>query len=264
MFGNVIDMMSYVMNISPVAVTILSWQVRWYSLAYLAAIVFAYYRGATLALQQLNLDKKKWNDVLELMFISGLVGGRVGHCLFYDAIFWWSHPWEVLYLWHGGMSFFGAMIGAIGGLFICKYHYGCSLLSLSDIACTFVPVGLGLGRLANLVNSECIGRVTQKAWGIVFPLIDQAPRYPTQLVEALFEGLLLYGLMRMMTPRKTGVRTGVFLIAYGMIRLGIEPFKEVESVGGIFFYNPSMVLAGLSMSIGIIVLLYLQKNCHAK
>lgn len=250
------------MTISPIAMTILGFQLRWYSLAYIAAAIFAYYRGEVLASTYLDLNRARWRYIVELIFVYGIIGGRVGHGVFYDLSFWLSHPFEIFYLWHGGMSFFGAMMGAFFGLWVCHRRFHCSMLSLSDIVCSLVPVGLGLGRLANMVNSECLGKVTGSDWGMVFPLVDMSHRYPTQMVEALFEGVFLYILMSWTPMRHHGLRSGLFFLTYGLIRFCIEPYKELESVWVMLGsrYDPSVVLSGLSMIVGSILLIRLYRS----
>lgn len=244
---------SFVMTLDPVAFFIGSWPVRWYALAYIVALITAYYvpqrRAASLGIQ-----KRSWCNCVDIIFLSGLIGGRLGQGIFYDAAYWYHNPWEVIYIWHGGMSFFGAIIGGCVGIMVCSRIYHVTFYTLSDIVCSYLPIGLGLGRLANMLNSECIGRVT-KGFGIIFPVIDNMPRYPTQLWEALSEGLVLFFILRCIPYEKKGRRTIFFIISYSIIRLIVEPFKEYDSAWyiGHTAYNPSIILALCILCMGIIL-----------
>lgn len=253
------------MTLSPVALSMFGFQLRWYSLAYLFAAWYAYYPGEIVARRSLNISRKQWHDIVEIIFISGMIGGRIGHCIFYD--FWYCilNPMEIFYIWHGGMSFFGAMIGAFGGMWFCKVRYHCSLFRLGDVVCTLVPVGLGFGRFANILNSECVGKVMNGSYGFVFPLIDQSVRYPTQLIEAVLEGLVLFLVMQSVSLDRPGLRLSLFFFIYGLIRLCVEPYKEIESTWYVFsmIVNPSVVLALLSVIVGVSFMVFVNRKLYS-
>ncbi len=207
-------------NIDPVLVSFGPLQVRWYGLMYLFGFLFSY------LLVKLQLARQKSpllspDQLLDLYFylILGLIlGARLGYVFFYNFKEYLQHPWEMLAVWHGGMSFHGGLLGVLAASgYFCKRNK-VPLLQLGDLFIVTAPIGLGLGRLANFINGELYGRITTVPWGMVFPQGGPWPRHPSQLYEALLEGLVLFGLLWFKKDSKpfAGALVARFLFFYGV------------------------------------------------
>jgi phosphatidylglycerol:prolipoprotein diacylglycerol transferase len=229
---------------------------RWYSLAYIFGI------GIAIELLQ-RLDKhhnftrgyaRFYDDFVFYGVISLMVGGRIGYVVFYNLKYFLQNFSEIFAIWHGGMSFHGGLIGiVVGAIFLAK-KYKLNLIFLWDLLAYVTPPGLLLGRGANFLNSELYGRPTTLPWGVVFPLVDEQTRHPSQLYEALGEGLLLwfimYLLVRWKNFSKKGLNTGVFLIFYGLFRILLEFVREPdEQLAGLL---PTYITMGQLLSLPLI------------
>ena len=181
-------------DIDPVAFSVGPFLVRWYALAYIAGFL----GGWRYALYLAGLDpesrptRQEVDDFLPWIIIGVIAGGRLGYVVFYNSLYYMANPIEILQLWDGGMSFHGGALGVIAMLIIYPLRRKFNPFRLSDIVCACVPIGLFFGRLANFVNGELYGRVTDMPWGIVFPRGGAWPRHPSQLYEAALEGVVLF------------------------------------------------------------------------
>jgi phosphatidylglycerol:prolipoprotein diacylglycerol transferase len=223
-------------TIDPVAFHLGPLEVRWYGLAYLAGIV----GGLWLARRYVHRYREFGlapDDVEDFSFWSTLgilVGGRIGYILLYHPAQYWSEPLAMLRLYEGGMAFHGGLLGvALTAVLFCRARR-IPLLHLTDVVACVVPIGLGLGRVANFVNGELWGRATTLPWGMVFPSGGPLPRHPSQLYEAALEGLLLFALLSVLIRRSDvraahGLLTGLFLATYGLIRFAIEVVREPDA-----------------------------------
>lgn len=233
-------------NISPVVLSVGGFDLRWYSLAYLIGIVFAwFFMARDIKKYGFPIDKKSLDDMMFNVTLGIILGGRIFYVLFYNFEMFRLHPMEIFALWHGGMSFHGGLFGVIIALLYSarKMHY--PFLGLSDLAALYTPFGLFLGRLANFVNDELWGRVSEVPWAVRFPSGGYEPRHPSQLYEAFFEGLVLLIVLQILwrCPRireKHGFISGVFLIFYGICRILIELFREPDAQLGFVFANITM------------------------
>ncbi len=232
-------------NIDPVALQIGPIAIRWYSLAYVTGIVLGWWIVKWLDRDRPILSKQGYDDIIIYAIIGIMLGGRIGYVLFYQAGFYFSHPSEALKIWHGGMSFHGGLIGFLlaFALFCRKYHIG--FLTLQDRLAVVAPLGLFFGRIANFINGELYGRVTDSNLGMVFPHGGELPRYPSQLFEAFGEGLvlfcILFGLATLTRAKeKTGLLGGVFLLGYSIARLIVEQFREPDEQLGFIFASVTM------------------------
>jgi phosphatidylglycerol:prolipoprotein diacylglycerol transferase len=172
--------------------------------------------------------------------------------LFYDLGAYLRSPLEIFAVWHGGMSFHGGLIGSVvGGILFCR-KYRLNFWQLADIVIVTAPIGLGLGRIGNFINGELYGRVTDVPWGMVFPAGGPLPRHPSQLYEALLEGVVLFGLLWSIKDRslKPGVLLSLFLILYGLFRFFVEFFREPDPQLG-FVLGPFSM--GQVLSAGVIL-----------
>lgn len=229
--------------------------IRWYALAYLAGILGGWYYALHLVAKNkaARPNKEDIEEVLSWLVMGIILGGRLGYVLFYNLPQYISHPWEVLYIWEGGMSFHGGLLGVVTAIVLYSRRNKFSILVLGDIISTVVPVGLFFGRIANFVNGELFGRVSNVSWAVVFPYGGDLPRHPSQLYEAFLEGLVLFTIMFVMSRKETvrkstGMLTGTFVAGYGVCRFIIEFFREPDmQIGYIMKYFSMGQLLSLPM-----------------
>jgi phosphatidylglycerol:prolipoprotein diacylglycerol transferase len=243
----------------PVAIAIGPFVVRWYALAYIAGIVLGWQIARRLVSRPPSAGTpEQMDDFVTWVTLGIILGGRIGYVLFYRPDILWTAPWEALYLWHGGMSFHGGALGVLVAIIWFCRNRNIPVLLFADRAASVVPIGLGLGRLANFVNGELWGRVTDVPWGVIFPNAGPEPRHPSQLYQAMMEGLILFVLLQWLvrTPRfraRPGFTTGAFLAGYGVARIIGEFFRQPDAQLGFLFAGATMgqllsipmVLAGI-------------------
>lgn len=224
----------------PVLVHIGPFSIHWYALAYITGIVL----GILLLTKIVTLKPAastslQAEEFLTWITIGILVGGRLGYVLFYQPHFFFTHPLEIPAVWHGGMSFHGGTLGVITAMYLFTRRHHLRFTLFSDRVTTTVPIGLGLGRLANFINGELWGRVASPAlpWGMIFPDGGSLPRHPSQLYEALLEGAVLFTILYL-CARKENIRsrpgclTGLFLCGYALMRSFCECFREPDNFIG--------------------------------
>ncbi|MFM8747749.1 MAG: prolipoprotein diacylglyceryl transferase [Aestuariivirga sp.] len=234
-------------GIGPVAFEIGPFAVRWYALAYIAGLVFASWY-----MKRLVETPRLWGQTRPSMTVAQIdeffiwtvlgvvLGGRLGYVLFYKPWFYLTHPVDILRIWDGGMSFHGGFLGVVVACLFFGRRIGTSLDRMLDLGAASVPVGLGLGRLANFVNGELWGRPTDVPWAFVFPHDAlQLPRHPSQLYEAVLEGLLLFLAVRIATHhygalQHPGRASGIFALGYGLSRILVEWVREPDPFLGYF------------------------------
>jgi phosphatidylglycerol---prolipoprotein diacylglyceryl transferase len=219
-------------HIDPVFLRIGDLQLRWYGLMYMVSFILGYFILKKYAKQrQPDLSNDDFYDLLFYLILGVMIGGRLGYVLFYDLHNYLLQPLSIFAIWQGGMSFHGGFLGVIlAALLICR-HKGWNFWEIADLACVGVPVGLGLGRIGNFINGELFGRPTSVAWAMVFPEGGPVPRHPSQLYEALLEGLLLFLIVRWLY-RKNFYRGTVFwgLVGfYGLFRFLVEFVREPDA-----------------------------------
>ena len=221
--------------IDPVALEIGPFALRWYALAYVASLLLGWrYLIALARLPGSVLHRRDVDDFLLWATLGVILGGRLGYAAFYQSAYFAAHPLEILMVWQGGMSFHGGLIGVIVAIIAFARLRGLSLLGLGDLVACAAPIGLFLGRLANFINGELYGRASEAPWAMVFPAGGLAPRHPSQLYEALFEGVVLFivlwQLSRIMALRERhGFLAGVFLAGYAIARAIGETFREPDA-----------------------------------
>jgi len=204
-------------------------------------------------------------DNLNLTLILGVIlGGRIGYVTIYNPVYYLAHPWEIPATWSGGMSFHGGCIGALlAGYWYCR-RKRLDYWKTADLYIATVPIGLFFGRLGNFINGELYGRVTTAPWGMIFPDAGPLPRHPSQLYEALLEGIVLFILLwslkaRPWQSRRTnwphGSILALFLCGYGSCRFIVEFFREPDAQLGFVFFHFSMgqILCGLMIMAGAIL-----------
>ena len=253
-------------HIKTIALQIGPIKIYWYGIMYLLGFIAAWLL-ATLHAKKLNYN---WNNAIISDFIfycavSVILGGRLGYVLLYEFNYFLQEPLFIFKIWLGGMSFHGGLIGLIIGLFLFARKMQLPFLTISDFAVPLAPLGITLGRIGNFINSELWGRVTTLPWGMVFPNGGPLPRHPSQLYEALAEGLFLFITLWLYSakPRPRGKVSALFLLLYGSVRYACEFFREPDKQIGFIAFN--WLTMGQLLSIpmiiaGIAMLILLRKN----
>jgi len=267
-------------DIDPVALALGPIVIRWYALAYLAGILFAWGYGRHLVLQkplwgkaQAPFSSAQLIDFVFWAVLGVIIGGRLGYVFFYDILlsvglnwgagptgilsgsYFLQNPIDIPQIWQGGMSFHGGMFGLIVAMWLYARHAGANVLSAIDLLALTTPFGLLFGRIANFINGELYGRVTELPWGVIFPTGGPDPRHPSQLYEGLLEGLLVFLVLRIFSHnlhalRKPGLCAGIFGIGYALSRILVETVREPDSHIGVLQYNLTM---GMILSIPIAI-----------
>lgn len=226
-------------SLNPIAFHLGPIAVHWYGLAYVAGILGWWQYSLWLTKKFPQIDHSLVDDYLVWAIVGVILGGRLGFVLFYNPQKYLANPLEVFQVWRGGMAFHGGLLGVIIATAIYTARKDIYFLNFSDLTCCGVPIGLFFGRIANFVNGELYGRITDVPWGIIFPHGGPLPRHPSQLYEALLEGLLLFmllafGALFTRWPHRRGLLTGLFLAGYGIVRISVECFREPDAFLGYF------------------------------
>ncbi|WPY00215.1 Prolipoprotein diacylglyceryl transferase [Candidatus Trichorickettsia mobilis] len=230
-------------DINPVIVAVGPLAISWYSLSYVTGILIGLNLSKRIVTKfSLNITHKNLEDFISWAIIGIIIGGRLGYVLLYDPVKFLTHPIDILKTYEGGMSFHGGITGIItAGYIFCK-KYKLHFLKFTDILAIVAPIGLFLGRIANFINAELYGRITDVAWAVIFPNSDLRPRHPSQIYEALLEGLvlfiiILFSVFRYRTLSSSGKTSAIFLILYSIFRIIIENFREPDfQIGFILNY----------------------------
>lgn len=229
-------------NIDPVAFSIGPVSIKWYGLSYMAGLLLAWQYVRLLlknnrlwAANRPPMSVDRADDLLIYAALAIIIGGRLGQVLLYDPGFYLANPLEIFKVWKGGMSFHGGLIGSALVLIYFARRFSVSAWSVMDLAAAASTFGLFLGRIANFINSEHWGRTTDAAIGVIFPNGGPLPRHPSQLYEAVLEGLVMFVILRLLTHtfdglKRPGLVAGTWLVWYAIARSICEVFREPESV----------------------------------
>ena len=231
-------------NFDPVALRLGPLAVHWYGLMYLTAFASAWLLGRwRIAHGKTRLTIKDLEDIIFYGVLGVIAGGRLGYVIFYKPMYYLSHPVEIFYLWEGGMSFHGGLLGVLAMVTWLARSRKYKWLEVSDFVAPLIPLGLAAGRMGNFINGELWGRPSTLPWAMVFPQTgDGIARHPSQLYQLGLEGLLLFALIWWFAnkPRPTGQVSAVFLMGYGFFRFVAEYAREPDDFLG-------LLTAGLSM-----------------
>jgi len=253
-------------EIDPVIIQVGPLAIHWYGLGYVVGILFAWWYTKRLVstpkLWANNIPPMKPEDLDDFVIwaAAGVVlGGRLGYVLFYDLPRYIENPLDIFAVWQGGMSFHGGMLGTIAAMVLFSFSRGINPWSMLDTVAAATPVGLGLVRVANFINSELWGRPTDMPWGIVFPDGGPLPRHPSQLYEAALEGLVLFLVLRFLTHSRLKLKTprfvgGAFICGYGLARIFVEFFRVPDAQLGYLFggwLTMGMVLSTPMVAAGV-------------
>ncbi len=260
----------FIHNFDPVLFDLGILEIRWYSLAYIFGILIGWWYGKKiiakrLQISQYKFDVKEFDNLISYLIVSIILGGRLGYIIFYNPHFYLSNPLETLKIWEGGMSFHGGLIGVIIGTYLFSIQKKINTLFLLDIIACVSPIGIFLGRVANFINGELIGKSTSLPWSVIFKSFDTNPRHPSQLYEAVLEGVVLFLIMKSVIFKKNykfGDCSYLFLIFYGVFRIISEIFREPDLHIGYFFNYFSMgtILSFMMIFFGLVMFYYLRKK----
>jgi phosphatidylglycerol---prolipoprotein diacylglyceryl transferase len=244
----------------PVLVHFGPFVIRWYALAYIVGILAGwFYARAIIRNNKLwggpaPLTVIDYDDFVLWVTLGIILGGRIGYVLFYNPAYFAAYPAEIVQLWKGGMSFHGGFLGCVAAVALFSHRRGIPFLSLGDLTCAAGPIGLFLGRIANFVNGELWGRVTDVPWAVVFPNGGPLPRHPSQLYEATLEGLVLFVVLALLVRagalKRPGTIIGAFAIGYGVARVFCELFREPDVQLGFLWRGLTM---GMLLSVPLIL-----------
>ena len=230
----------FINNFDPVALQILSLEIRWYSLAYIFGIILGWiYCKKKLIKDQHILGL--FDDFITYLIVGVILGGRIGYTLFYNLKYYLENPFEILMIWNGGMSFHGGLIGVIVASQLFSRKHKVNQFIFLDLVALSAPIGIFFGRVANFINSELIGRATDLPWSVKFILIDNINRHPSQLYEAFLEGIILFLLLGYFFKKKylenPGKISALFLIFYSLFRFLAEFFRSPDPQIGYLILN---------------------------
>lgn len=246
-------------DIHPVAVSLGPLKIHWYGLMYLLGFATGWWLGVYRARRPgSGWQAAEVGDVLFYIALGVILGGRLGHIVFYEPAYYLAHPLEIFAIWQGGMAFHGALIGVIVAMWLYARRTKRGFFAVADFVAPLTPLGLGAGRIGNFINQELWGRVADVPWAMVFARTDPArlPRHPSQLYEFALEGIVLFAILWVYSarPRPSAAVSGLFLIGYGVFRFFVEFFREPSDgyvgwlTAGQFLTLP-MIIAGIAMMV---------------
>jgi phosphatidylglycerol---prolipoprotein diacylglyceryl transferase len=260
-------------NFNPVLFDLGIVQIRWYSIAYILGILLGWFYANIIIKKKIknnynltSIKTSEFDDLIIYLIIGIIVGGRLGYTLFYNFEFYSKNILESFKIWNGGMSFHGGLIGVIIATFIFSKKIKTNFFKFTDILACVAPIGFFLGRIANYINGELFGKATNLPWAVIFPHSGMIGRHPSQIYEALLEGVVLFFLINFLAIKKqliikTGYVSGIFLVSYSILRIFSELFREPDKQIGYLFNYISMgtLLSAISLLAGLIIL-YIKKN----
>ena len=247
----------FINNFDPIAFQVFSLEIRWYSLAYIVGLLL----GWIYCKKFLIIDKDKKNqfdDYISYIIIGIVIGGRLGYVFIYNPSYYLENLNEILMIWNGGMSFHGALLGIIfTTVLFCKKNK-VNIFYYLDLVALSAPIGIFLGRIANFINSELYGRASDIIWSVQFIKIDNLNRHPSQIYEAIFEGIVLFILLNLFyfkLTKKNGLASSLFLILYSLFRFFIEFTREPDTHIGLILFDMSMgqIISVIFFIIGMIL-----------
>ncbi|EFI35998.1 prolipoprotein diacylglyceryl transferase [Desulfonatronospira thiodismutans ASO3-1] len=242
-------------NFDPVAIAIGPLEIRWYGLMYLAGFTLAWLLARHRAKKPgSGWDVKELPDMVVFGALGIILGARLGYMLFYDFFGLISQPWTAVMIWQGGMSFHGGLIGGIIAMYWYARKTGRGFFTVTDFVAPMGALGVMCGRIGNFINAELWGRPTDVPWAMVFPGSDMVPRHPSQIYQALLEGLLLFIILWIFSsrPRPTMAVSGLFCLGYGVLRFLVEFFREPDAHLG--FVLLDWMTMGQILSVPMIIL----------
>ena len=231
----------FINNFDPVAFNLFTIEIRWYSFSYIFGIFFGWIYCKKKLINNVEY-LKQFDDYIFYLIIGIILGGRIGYILIYNLGYYLNNPLEIFMIWQGGMSFHGALIGIILVTYIFSIKKNLSTYYFLDLVALSSPIGIFFGRVSNFINSELYGRETDVFWSVKFILVDDLNRHPSQIYEALSEGILLFIVLNFLVQRsgkKEGYISSLFLIFYSIFRFLVEFTREPDEQLGLLFFGLS-------------------------
>ena len=255
----------FINNFDPVAFQILSFEIRWYSLAYILGIVIGWILCKKIFIKNSDISEK-FDDYITYLIIGIILGGRIGYIVFYNFSYYLDNFLDIFKIWQGGMSFHGGLLGIIVSSYIFAKKNNQNPFFYLDQVSIVAPVGIFFGRLANFINSELYGTTSNVPWSVIFIKVDNLSRHPSQLYEAILEGLVLFLILIYFINRnylnKPGLISGLFLIFYSLFRFFVEFFRVPDEQLGYLILNLTMgqIISLVFASIGITIFYLKNEN----
>jgi phosphatidylglycerol---prolipoprotein diacylglyceryl transferase len=232
----------FINNFDPVAIEIFSFEIRWYSLAYIVGILLGWYLAKKFFTNS-NI-KNKFDDYITYLIVGLILGGRLGYVLFYNFDYYFDNFFDIFKFWQGGMSFHGGVIGIIIASILFSKKNNDNVFEYLDIVALVSPIGIFFGRIANFINSELYGYETSVPWAVQFVKIDSLNRHPSQLYEAILEGIILFLILIFFWNKNKikspGKLSALFLIYYSFFRFLIEYFRVPDEQLGYLILDLTM------------------------
>ena len=254
----------FINNFDPIAFQIMSFEIRWYSLAYILGIVVGWILCKKIFIKNSDISEK-FDDYITYLIIGVILGGRLGYIIFYNFSYYLDNIFDIFKIWQGGMSFHGGLLGVIASSYIFAKKNNQNPFFYLDQVSLVAPIGIFFGRLANFINSELYGKATDVPWSVIFIKVDNLSRHPSQLYEAILEGIILFLILNYFMNKdylkKPGLISGLFLIYYSLFRFFIEFLRVPDQQIGYLFLNLTMgqIISLVFVSIGI-TLFYLKNE----
>ena len=232
----------FINNFDPVAFQIMSFEIRWYSLAYIFGIIIGWLLCKKIFIKDTKINEK-FDDYLTYSILGIIIGGRLGYILFYNFNYYLNNFFDIFKIWHGGMSFHGGLLGIIIASILFAKKNNQNPFIYMDLVSLVAPIGIFFGRLANFINSELYGTVSNVPWSVIFVKVDNLTRHPSQLYEAFLEGIILFLLLIYFRKKnyllKPGTISGLFLIFYSIFRFFVEFYRVPDEHIGYLAFNLS-------------------------
>jgi len=261
-------------NFDPVLVDLGLFQIRWYSMAYIFGIIIGWiYANKIIKLTKENrynfrqITTSQFDDLIIYLVIGMILGGRLGYVIFYNFEYYSENFFEIFKLWQGGMSFHGGLLGVIASIIFFSKKTKTNFFKFADIVSCVAPIGIFLGRIANFINGELYGKISTLPWAIIFPEGGSVARHPSQIYEALLEGIILFVIINYFALNKkllfkTGYISGLFLILYSILRISSEVFREPDIHLGLFFnyFSLGTLLSLATLFVGLVIIISVKKN----
>ena len=260
-------------NFDPVFIDFGLFQIRWYSIAYIAGIILGWIYSIKVIKKMATkhnfviIKPKDFDDIIIYLILGIILGGRLGYIIFYNLEYYSHNILETFQIWKGGMSFHGGLIGIIIATAIFSKSKKINFLNFADIIACAAPIGLFLGRIANFINAELFGKISNLPWAVIFPGAGNISRHPSQIYEAILEGIILFILINFFALKKqlllkTGYISGLFLILYSIMRIFSEIFREPDKHLGYFlnYFSMGTSLSLVTILVGCIIIFFAKKN----
>ena len=261
-------------NFDPVLIDLGIFQIRWYSISYIFGILIGWiYANKIIKLTGANqhnfepIKESHFSDLIIYLVIGIIFGGRLGYVIFYNFEYYSQNFFEIFKIWQGGMSFHGGLLGVIISIIIFSKKTKTNFFKFADVVSCVAPIGIFLGRIANFINGELFGKTSTLPWAIIFPNGGNIARHPSQIYEAILEGIILFIIINYIALKKqllfkTGYISGYFLILYSILRILAENFREPDIHLGFFFnyFSLGTLLSLATLITGLTIIMSVKKN----